>query len=450
MRKAIAAYVLLASLIGIATATAAECPEGALGVSRTIVVDPSEHPRVGSMQYGESLPLQDHEVVLTFDDGPLPPYTTRILDTLAAECVKATFFMVGRMVRGYPAIVRRVYNEGHTIANHSQNHPFTFARMTVDQAAQEVEQGHASLLSALGDEKAISPFFRIPGLLRGPAVEQYLGAHNYMTWSVDFLADDWTHIKSQEITRRALSRIEARGKGILLLHDIQPATALALPDILRELKARGFKIVHVVPAGEDRPKTVSEPEQWVARHPSGQPVWPRTLVVGAEAPEPMLAAPSPESFGIEHFGAPSIQIALEQTFERPVAHDGQPALPSVQPWPRAVTYAVPANATVLPAPAVQNFRYSRPFRLGKPEKVKQVSKPHSRPAKRTSSTASRATSESKEPSESKEAKEPKEGESGESAAPSTTSSVDSPPRPPRAIGHQLNVARPGFVWPKWR
>ena len=78
-------------------------------------------------------------IALTFDDGPLPPYTTRILETLASECVKATFFMVGRMVRGYPSMVRRVYNEGHTVANHSQNHPFTFNKMTVDQAAKEIE-----------------------------------------------------------------------------------------------------------------------------------------------------------------------------------------------------------------------------------------------------------------------------------------------------------------------
>jgi peptidoglycan-N-acetylglucosamine deacetylase len=446
MRSAIVASVLLASAmgvdaIGLGAAGAAECPPGALGVSRTIVVDPMEHVRVGSMQYPESLPLKDHEVVLTFDDGPLPPYTSRILDTMASECVKATFFMVGRMVRGYPSIVRRVYNEGHTIANHSQNHPFTFARMTVDQAAQEVEQGHASLLSALGDEKTISPFFRIPGLLRGPAAEQYLAAHNYMTWSVDFLADDWTHIKSQEITRRAISRIEARGRGILLLHDIQPATALALPDILHELKARGFKIVHVVPAGADRPKTVTEPEQWAARHPSGQQVWPRTLVVGLDAPEPALAAPSPESFGIEHFGRPTIKIALAQTFDRQIAHDGQAALPPVEAWPRAVAYAVPESATALPVPGAQNFRYTRPFRLGKPDKPKQASKPHTKPAKKNSSIAT-ATG--------KEANEGKEGESSEADAPSTTSSTDSAPRPPRAIGHQLSVARPMFYWPRWR
>src|SRR6267154_3404562 len=318
MRSTIAASFLLALLVGMGTAAASECPPGALGTSRTIVVDPSEHARVGSMQYGESLPLQDHEVVLTFDDGPLPPYTTRILDTLASECVKATFFMVGRMVRGYPAIVRRVYNEGHTVANHSQNHPFTFHKMTVDQAAQEIEDGFASLRTALGDPKAVSPFFRIPGLLRQNSVEQYLAAHGDMTWSVDFLADDWTHINNKEVARRAISRIEARGKGILLLHDIQPATALAFPEILQELKARGFKIVHVVPATADRPATVTEPEQWVARRPAEQKIWPRTLVVGLEEPEPILAAPNPASFGIEDYGGRTIKVALAQTFEQPV------------------------------------------------------------------------------------------------------------------------------------
>src|SRR5262247_67624 len=148
MRSTVAASVLLASLLGIATAGAAECPADALGVSRTITVDPSEHRLVGSWQYGESLPLNDHEVVLTFDDGPLPPYTDRVLDLLAAECVKATFFMVGRMVQAYPAAVRRVYSEGHTIANHSQTHPFTFHKMSVDQASREIEGGFSSLRGA--------------------------------------------------------------------------------------------------------------------------------------------------------------------------------------------------------------------------------------------------------------------------------------------------------------
>src|SRR5262247_4455918 len=161
MRSTIAATILLVSLVGAGAASAAECPPGALGVSRTIVVDPSEHARLGAFQYNESLPLRDREIVLTFDDGPLPPYTNRILDQLASECVKATFFMVGRMVRAYPHVVQRIYNEGHTIANHSQTHPFTFHKMTVEHAAHEIEGGFASLNAALGDPKAVAPFFRI-------------------------------------------------------------------------------------------------------------------------------------------------------------------------------------------------------------------------------------------------------------------------------------------------
>ena len=365
MRSTVAASVLLASLLGIATAGAAECPADALGVSRTITVDPSEHRLVGSWQYGESLPLNDHEVVLTFDDGPLPPYTDRVLDLLAAECVKATFFMVGRMVQAYPAAVRRVYNEGHTIANHSQTHPFTFHKMSVDQASHEIEGGFSSLRGALGDPKAIAPFFRFPGLLRQTSVEQYLAAHNYMTWSVDLAADDWTHINNREVARRAISRLEARGKGILLLHDIQPATALALPEILKELKARGFKIVHVVPATPDRPKTVTEPELWATRRAPEPKIWPRVLPTDVESPEPVLAAPSPASFGIESFG-PVIKIAMAQTFERQV---DAPA------WPAPVAYAVSPATEVLPIPGAHNFRYSRVFRLGGgPDKPKLTTK----------------------------------------------------------------------------
>src|SRR5215472_14782 len=374
MRSTVAASVLLASLLGIATAGAAECPADALGVSRTITVDPRDHPLVGSMQYTESLPLNDHEVVLTFDDGPLPPYTNRILDMLASECVKATFFMVGRMVQGYPAVVRRIYNEGHTVANHSQSHPFTFHKMSVDQASREIEGGFASLRTALGDPKAVAPFFRIPGLLRQNSVEQYLAAHGDMTWSVDFLADDWTHINSKEVAKRAINRIEARGKGILLLHDIQPATALAFPEILAELKARGFKIVHVVSATADRPASVAEPELWVARHPRGQQVWPRTLVVGMEEPEPTLSAPAPTSFGIENFGEPTIKVAMAETFERKVMRDGDALLPPVATWPHPVAYTVPTGVNVLPVPSAYNFKYSRSLRLRKDDKPKVASK----------------------------------------------------------------------------
>jgi peptidoglycan-N-acetylglucosamine deacetylase len=273
-------WAAIAALCALAAASvsalAAECPGNpdALGTSRVIAVDPTEHARIGAMQYHESLPLADKEVVLTFDDGPLPPYTNRVLETLAAECVKATFFMVGRQARAFPEMVRRIYNEGHTVASHSQNHPLIFTRLAKAAAENEIDRGQESIAAALGDPRALAPFFRFPGLGRSDAIEDYLAAHATMTWSADFLADDWRHITAQQVLTRALQRLDHKGKGVLLLHDIQPRTALALPVLLKALKARGYRIVHVVPAGPDRPKTVAPLEAWATQR---TPTWPRVL-----------------------------------------------------------------------------------------------------------------------------------------------------------------------------
>ncbi len=156
MNRARHAAVLLLSLasgIAAAPASAADCPgnPGALGTSRTLVVDPREHPRIGTMQYAETLPLQDHEVVLTFDDGPLPPHSNQVLDILASQCVKATFFIIGRMARGFPEGVRRVRDAGHSIGTHSQNHPLSMNRMPIERARQEIDDGIAATTAALGD-----------------------------------------------------------------------------------------------------------------------------------------------------------------------------------------------------------------------------------------------------------------------------------------------------------
>src|SRR5215470_20032784 len=118
------------------TASAADCPghPDAIGTSRTIVVDPRAHPLIGGMQYNKSLPLADHEVVLTFDDGPLPKYSNQILDILAANCAKATFFLVGSQANANPEGVRKVRNAGHTVATHSQNHPSGMDRLPLDRS----------------------------------------------------------------------------------------------------------------------------------------------------------------------------------------------------------------------------------------------------------------------------------------------------------------------------
>jgi peptidoglycan-N-acetylglucosamine deacetylase len=249
--------VLAMALLAATGTGAAECQGNpdALGTSRTIAVDPVEHPRLGSMQYHETLPLKNHEVVLTFDDGPLPPRTNQILRILARECVKATFFIVGRMATTYPGVVRKVKAAGHTIGTHSQTHPPRFHKMPLIKAEREINEGIASVTAVLGEASPPAPFFRIPGLARTNAIDQYLASQKLTTWSADLPADDWTGISPAQVYSRALQRIGANGRGILLLHDIQARTVEALPVLLRELKRRGYHIVHVVPATPDRTKT---------------------------------------------------------------------------------------------------------------------------------------------------------------------------------------------------
>ena len=349
---------LICGLIGCIVAPAAlaaDCPghPDALGTSRTLVVDPREHRLVGTMQYRETLPLADHEVVLTFDDGPLPRNSNQILDILASQCVKATFFEIGRMAQASPEGVRKLRDAGHTIGTHTQDHPLSMNRMSIERARQEIDEGIASVKAALGDDAdtALAPFFRIPGLARADAVEDYLGAQGIQIWSADFPADDWRHIPSSRVYDLAMSRLEAKGKGILLLHDIQARTVAALPRILNELKARGYRIVHVVPATSERPATPTEPEQW-RLHPSPDAIahWPKIPnFVFAETST--LPAPS-----VSDFAWPAAKpIALVEPFDRTGRPAPGVALPRETPWPRLSEPPPENTAAALPAPAQSIF-----------------------------------------------------------------------------------------------
>lgn len=258
---------------------AAECPgnSDALGTSRVLAVSPVELSRVGSMQYKQTLALNDHEVVITFDDGPLPPYTDVILKILASQCVRANYFLIGQMARAYPYLVRRIYNEGHTVGTHTLDHPLFLKRLALPKVEHEVDGGIAAVEAAIGDPKAVAPFFRIPGLGRSDSLDKFLASHSLITWSADAVADDWfRRITPQQIVQRAMARLDANGRGILLLHDIHPATALALPSLLNELKQRGYHVVHVVPAG-DMPKSVPE----LPAPAAANGTWPRVVQTAA-------------------------------------------------------------------------------------------------------------------------------------------------------------------------
>jgi len=346
------------------TASAANCPghPDALGTSRTLVVDPREHPRIGTMQYPETLPLEDHEVVLTFDDGPLPHNSNQVLDILASQCVKATFFTVGRMAQAYPEGVRKLRDAGHSIGAHTQNHPLSMNRMPVERARQEIDDGIASVKAALGDDAALAPFFRIPGLSRAEGVEDYLASQGIQTWSADFLADDWRHISSSRVYDLAVKRLEEKGRGILLLHDIQARTVAALPRILHELKARGYRIVHVVPATSEQPVTPTEPQQWQL-HPPSETVaisrWPKipnfVFAGGDTLPAPSL------SDSDWHDGQ---LVPPAEPFDRARRLKRGVPLPREAPWPRQSPLALDGAAIALPIPAQSIFEIQEKRRAG--------------------------------------------------------------------------------------
>jgi peptidoglycan-N-acetylglucosamine deacetylase len=248
---------LILVLVFCTGAAAQQCANpNALGVSRVLPIDPRARPLVGSFDYGITLPLAPREVVLTFDDGPRPPYTNRVLKALADECVRATFFVLGRQALAFPAMVRELYGAGHTIGTHTQNHPMH--RMSRSRATVEIEAGVVSIASALGSRQAVAPFFRFPGLYRTSAVETYLRSRGVMVWSMDVDSDDYRSISGKTMVQRIVSNLEKSRGGILLMHDIQPKTAAMLPTLLRNLKQRGFRIVHAVPRKDEPPRDLDQ------------------------------------------------------------------------------------------------------------------------------------------------------------------------------------------------
>ncbi len=354
-----AAVLSLAALACVAarTASAADCPghPDAIGTSRTIVVDPRQYPIIGTMQYGKTLPLRDREVVLTFDDGPLPKYSNQILDILAAHCARATFFLVGRQANDNPEGVRKVRDAGHTVATHTQNHPTGMDRLPLDRSRQEIEQGIASVTAALADGTAPAPFVRFPGLRTNDGIEQFARAKGLQVWSADFPADDWRDVSAARVYELAIKRLEAKGKGILLLHDIQPRTVDALPKILRELKVRGYRIVHVVPAAPGRPATPTEPQQWQL-HPAAETVatshWPK-IPKFAFAGTAALPAPALSDFDWRSTdpGASTQRRAR-----------GIP-LPRATLWPRQTILAQQQALAALPVPAASIFKVPESTRV---------------------------------------------------------------------------------------
>ena len=230
-----------------AAAAAERCADNALGTTRVLKVSAASVPRVGRKHLPNTLPLGPKELVLTFDDGPWPGTTSAVLDALKAECVKATFFVLGRNAQAHPALVRRAAAEGHTIGHHTFNHPL-LSRMAPDKAMAEIDRGVRADETALGGRSS-APFFRFPGFASTPALLGRLEARGMVVFGADLWASDWNEQTPDAARERLLGRIEKTGSGIVLLHDTRGQTARMLPALLKALKARGYRIVHVVPEG---------------------------------------------------------------------------------------------------------------------------------------------------------------------------------------------------------
>ena len=243
----------------------AECLPDALGTSRILAVGTAGGLKVGLKTYPASLPLADHEVVLTFDDGPLPATTGPILDALKRECVRATFFLIGRNAEANPQIVKREVAEGHTIGHHSYSHPAMTLRGLGDGAAKaDIERGFMAddraAYGAAGDAPRTA-FFRFPGFADTAPALDWLAAHNIAVFGADLWASDWDPMTASVQLQLTLSRLERAGRGIILFHDTRAQTVTMLPDFLRELKRRNFRVVHIVPSSGNT-RTIGAPPGW--------------------------------------------------------------------------------------------------------------------------------------------------------------------------------------------
>jgi peptidoglycan/xylan/chitin deacetylase (PgdA/CDA1 family) len=215
----------------------------ALGVARTVEIDTTGGPGFGFEHFRQHDFLRDKEVVLTFDDGPWVT-TPTVIKALAEECVRATFFPIGKHATFYPEILREVAKAGHTIGSHTWSHQ-DLSKKTIDESKAEIEKAVSAVKWALEGYGEAAPFFRFPALRHPPELVTYLGERNIGIFSTDMDSFDFRMRKPEQVINSIMSKLKKHGKGIVLMHDFQQATAQAVPQLLAQLKAGGYKIVHM-------------------------------------------------------------------------------------------------------------------------------------------------------------------------------------------------------------
>jgi peptidoglycan/xylan/chitin deacetylase (PgdA/CDA1 family) len=246
-----------------AQSSGAACPNpNALGLSRTVEIDTTGGPGFGFEHFKQHDFLRNKEVLLTFDDGPWPVNTPAVLKALADHCIKATFFPVGKHATYYPEILKQVAEGGHTIGSHTWSHQNLGRKnMTKEQAVEEIEKGVSAVSISLGSAPA--PFFRFPALQHPPELVTYLGERNIGMFSTDLDSFDFKARKPEQVVNTIMAKLKKFGKGIVLMHDFQHVTAEALPELLTQLKAEGYKVVHM--KAKDPVKTIAQYDELVKK-----------------------------------------------------------------------------------------------------------------------------------------------------------------------------------------
>src|SRR5882762_7355137 len=261
------AVALMTSIAGFAPAQAADCPrQDALGTSRILKLDAATYPRVGLKSFPQTLPLEDHEVVLTFDDGPWPATTPRVLAALAQECVRATVFLIGKPASEHPALVRRIAAEGHTIGHHTWLHR-SLMQIPASETREEIDRGIAAdemALHGVATTTPSTPFFRFPGFEMTPATLDLLQSRGIVVFGADLWADDWNPMTPEQELKLITDRLKIARKGIILFHDPKAQTAAMLPAFLRYLRDNDYRVVHVVPASPG-PQSRNQLEKFTIR-----------------------------------------------------------------------------------------------------------------------------------------------------------------------------------------
>ena len=186
------------------------------------------------------VPVSGNYIAITFDDGPHPQNTPRLLDILAARNIKATFYVIGRSVDLHPGVLRRTVAEGHEIGNHSHTHRL-LSKLGESEVRQEMQRCQDAVGRAAGVRmRTMRPPYG--GLLQSQRelVHREFG-YPTILWSVDPL--DWKRPGAPVITSRILAGTTAG--GIVLAHDLHAQTVDAMPATLDGLLRRGFKFVTV-------------------------------------------------------------------------------------------------------------------------------------------------------------------------------------------------------------